>query len=53
MKRIREWWFPIVLFCSWVVGSAYTVHALSEMSASQPRRQVTAVFSEVVAARPS
>jgi hypothetical protein len=42
MEKIREWSFPVMLICTWLIAAGYTMSSLAEAHARATAAQVRA-----------
>lgn len=43
MERIREWSFPVIVICAWLVAGGYTLASLAEADARVAAAQAESI----------
>jgi hypothetical protein len=43
MEKIREWSFPVMLICTWLIAAGYTLSSLAEAHTRATAAQVRAI----------
>jgi hypothetical protein len=43
MEKIREWSFPVMLICAWLIAAGYTLSSLAEAHTRATAAQVRAI----------
>jgi hypothetical protein len=52
MERIREWSFPVIVICAWLVAGGYTLASLAEAHARAAAVKSESISVPAAAAEP-